>query len=279
MGTTALTRYESVQTYLSSGRIYRALAEVMPRAIKPERVVRVLLGACQRNPELLECTPFSLAHSMLEGASLGFTPGDVLGYAYMVPYKNHKAGTKEATLIVGYKGLIQLAYQSPQVVAINGGVVCEGDEFEYELGARPTVKHRKGPEHLPSETNVTAAYAIIHLTGASWPIVEVLVRTEIDARRKRSRARTGPWFTDFGPMCQKTALRALLILAPKTTETEAAMARESAAEAGAGLEVTQDILPLEVSVPTEDEVAADPQPAEPDNSDIRDDEVPGQGGA
>jgi len=270
----AVTRYEKLDAYLRQPRVRQALMEVVPQMLPPERLIRVLLGACQRNPELLECTPHSLAYAMLEAASLGFTPGDVLGYTYLVPYRH--GAKKEATLIVGYKGLIQLAYQSPVVAAVDAGVVCDGDEFEYELGTQPYVRHRKGPGHMATEDNVTFAYAVVQLKDAKWPVVEVLTRAQIDERRKRSRARSGPWFTDFGAMCQKTALRAALTLIPKTVGMEVALAREHAAETGVGIESTRDILPLKVEMPSEDEGGAEGEPPRQLAQDepIRDDEIP-----
>ncbi len=265
----ALTKYESVGNYLSSPAMRKALQDLLTGAVAPERVIRVLLGACRRNPALLECTPISLANAMIQAASLGLEVGDVLGTAYAVPFRNSRTGKKEAILIVGYKGLVELAYRHPQVLMIQAGVVVEGDKFSYELGSAGFAKHERA-NVLATAENITGAWATItyckedHVATA----VHYMPRVELDAHRARSRAANeGPWVTDFPAMCLKTVTKGALVLAPKTREMIRALAVEIAAELGQPANGVFD-----VEAPAVD-AESQPEPG-PDNSPIRDEEIP-----
>jgi len=271
-------------------------------AIPPEYAIRVLAGAMARNPAILECTEASILHAMLQGLSLGLVPGDALGNAYLVPYRDSQTGRKKAQLIIGYLGLIELAYRHPSVLAIQGDVVCEGDEFDYALGSQPYVRHRKHPKHQPYavfneagelETNIQYAWCVIHTRGGQ-PIVGVMTLAEIEAHRHRSRAATsGAWRTDYAPMALKTCLRTSLKLGPRSRELEQALAVENAAEQGVPSEDVIDLGEAFVhnghTAEHGGEAMADgaakqqpptPQPeapraaAAPDNSEVRDDEIP-----
>jgi len=271
-------------------------------AIPPEYAIRVLAGAMARNPAILECTEASILHAMLQGLSLGLVPGDALGNAYLVPYRDSKTGHKRAQLIPGYLGLIELAYRHPAVKSIQGDVVCKGDEFDYALGSQPYVRHRKSPEHLPFvqhdderglQTNIQYAWCVVHTQG-NQPIVGVMTLAEIESHRRRSRAATsGPWVTDYAAMALKTVLRVTLKLAPRSRELEQALAVENAAEQGVP---SEDVIDLgeafvhnghtaEHGGEAATDGAANPQPptqqpeapraaAPPDNSEVRDDEIP-----
>ena len=47
----------------------------------------------------------------------------------------------ECQFQLGYKGLIDLVYRSEEVTDIQAHEVYENDEFEYELGLDPKLKH------------------------------------------------------------------------------------------------------------------------------------------
>lgn len=46
-------------------------AKAMPNVMKPDRFMRIAIGAIRRNPKLLECDPLSLMGSLLVAAQLG----------------------------------------------------------------------------------------------------------------------------------------------------------------------------------------------------------------
>jgi recombination protein RecT len=225
------------------------LAQVVAKGVTPERLIRVVMGAIQRNPAIAECTPLSVCRVVMEATVLGLEAGDPLGEAYIVPYRNNKTGNKEAQLIVGYQGLVSLAYRHPDVISVQAGVVCEGDEFDYSLGSGAYVKHRKAAGHevrlegAAGElfSNVRYAWAVVCTRGGGM-IVNVLTANEIESHKHRSRAAgSGPWVTDYGPMCRKTVLRDTLRLCPRNRQLEQALALEQTAEAG---QYSEDVIDL-----------------------------------
>jgi recombination protein RecT len=122
-----------LQTYEST------LKNALPTFLTPQRMIRVALTAMSKNPQLLDCTQPSLMGCILTAAQLGLLPDEVLGEAYLIPFKNTKKGTLECTFIVGYRGLCQLAMRSGQVKSVQARAVFaagepDGDQFVYEMG-------------------------------------------------------------------------------------------------------------------------------------------------
>lgn len=209
-----------------------ALPATVAKYLTPERLTKIALAACSREPKLLQCTPESVLRSVMESASLGLEPsGGVLGMAYLVPYRNNKTNTSEATLIVGWRGLIALARRSGQIDDIEAHVVHERDTFVYRKGLNQALDHEPFLGDDPGE--VTAAYAIAYIKGSARPHVEVMSAAEIIRIRDRSRAKdSGPWKTDHEEMCRKTVIRRLCKYLPMSSELVRAMETEDAAETG-----------------------------------------------
>lgn len=180
------------------------LAKVLPRGMEPERFARIVLTACARQPKLTQCSRQSFVLAVMEAAALGLEPDSALGLAYLVPYKD------QATLIVGYKGLIQLAYRHPRVLSISAEVVREKDQYVVRKGLRPALDHTEAP---PPAGEVIAAYAVAHIQGGGRPFVWMW-REEIEAHRARSQSwrqnpEQSPWTTDETAMFKKTASKQL----------------------------------------------------------------------
>lgn len=94
---------------------------------KRDAFVTAIVSAVATNPGLQECTAPSIISAALQGVSMGLAPSPQLGQFYMVPFKNKKAGTTEATFVPGYKGYIQLAYRSGQYIDLDARPVVEGE--------------------------------------------------------------------------------------------------------------------------------------------------------
>src|SRR5574343_583266 len=196
------------------------IAQVLPRHIKADRLIKVALMAMNRQPELLNCTPASLFQSLMMAGQLGLEPDGVLGSAYLIPY-----GT-QCTLIPGYRGLIDLARRSGQIKSIEAHLIRNGDKFECAFGLDPRLTHSPvfpGDENYLKNENIIGAYAVAKLVDGGEQF-EVMSRAEIDAIRTRSRAsKSGPWVTDFGEMVRKTVVRRLFKYLPVSVEMASAL--------------------------------------------------------
>jgi recombination protein RecT len=189
-----------------------------------ERFVRTVLTEARRTPKLLECSPPSLLGAMMLAAQLGLEPGP-LGHVYLVPYKG------EVEFIIGYRGMIDLAYRSGQLRDLSARIVYDGDDFDFRERTRPYLDHR--PAGPPGERDMTHAYAVGRTRSGGAPFV-VTYPEDWERAKQRSAAGSrgsGPWVTDFPAMVRKTAVRRLQPFLPQSaTDAWALDADEQVAE-------------------------------------------------
>lgn len=213
-------------------RMKGEIARALPKHVTPERMSRIVLTAIRTTRDLDRCTPASFMGCVMSLAQLGLEPNTPLGHAYLIPRKNKRRNVIECTIIIGYPGQLELSYRSGRVSGVDAEAVRAGDEFAYERGLTPKLRHVPSMAADREDRPITHAYAILRLKDGD-PIWTVLSMAQIQARRKRSSARDdGPWVTDFEAMCKKTALRANWSLAPKSTELARVEALEVADELG-----------------------------------------------
>jgi recombination protein RecT len=202
-----------------------ALHEALARHVDPDRLIRVSLAQIRKSPGLAKCSPVSLAQAIMEAGRLGVEPG-LLGQAYLVPYKG------EATLIVGYRGLVGLARRSGDVTKVEARIVHEHDAFEVEFGSSARFSHRPnlfGDRGKPIGVYAEATYA----DAAGTVQREFMTIAEVEAIRARSKAaHSGPWVTDWAEMAKKTAVRRLAKMLPLSIEDAAAIDRLDELEFG-----------------------------------------------
>lgn len=205
---------KTIREWLKHPGFVAELGKAMPQHCKPERMARVALTAVNRIPKLAECTQESLAECLLSLSQWGLEPDG--RRAHLIPYGN------KCTLIIDYKGLVELAYRSGVVASIHADVVCENDEFDYDLGE---IRRHKVDLRKP-RGSVYAAYCLVRMKdGASK--CEVLSSDEIESIRKRSRAgQSGPWVSDWNEMAKKTAFRRVSKWLPLSAEIMDAFERD-----------------------------------------------------
>jgi recombination protein RecT len=249
-------------------------ARVLPKHMTADRMTRLAISAVRTTAHLSECTIPSFASSIMACSVLGLEPNTPLGHAYLIPFKNNKrGGIYECQVIIGYKGLAELMYRSGIVASVKTTPVFEGDEFEYEFGLHPDIKHRPGkdPNRGADPAKLTHVYPVVQLREKDLdPIWDVLTRSEIEQRRKRSKASSdGPWVTDYVSMALKTGVRKIATWVPSSAERmtplHTAVAYEGALELGKGEravgalgERAQETLEAMGAFPTQDD---DDEPA------------------
>jgi len=170
-----------------------------------ERLARVFRTVVGKSEKLMSCTGRSLQACLIQSAELGLDPSSFLGHFYLVPFK--VKGTMEATGIVGYRGMIDIARRSGEVKSIYSRLVYEKDDFQYSLGMVENINHIPSKLPIPERGEITHTYFVAHFMNGGHHL-EVMDRSEIDAIRARSKSKDyGPWVTDFGEMARKTVVR------------------------------------------------------------------------
>ena len=193
------------------------IEKALPSVITPERFTRITLSALSANPTLQQCSPKSFLGAMMTAAQLGVEPNTPLGQAYLIPFKNK--GKIECQFQLGYKGLIDLAYRSGEIQIIQAHTVYENDEFEYELGLDPVLKHV--PYKGADKGSPVYFYAVFKLKNGGYGF-EVMSAEEVRAHAKKYSQSFGsdysPWKTNFEEMAKKTVLKKALKYAPMKSD-------------------------------------------------------------
>ena len=199
------------------------IEKALPKHMDADRMARIALTTIRTNPKLLECSVPSLLGAVMQAAQLGLEPG-LIGHCYLVPFKNGKTGQTDVQFIIGYKGMIDLARRSGQIENIYAHAVYSNDEFDYELGLEPKLKHKPYMEGDRGE--FIGAYAVAHFKDGGYQF-EFMPKSEIDKRRKRSKAaNNGPWVTDFEEMAKKTVIRHMWKYLPISVEIQQQAAQD-----------------------------------------------------
>lgn len=170
MNTTVQRSTSNVKDLLKSEAAFRQIESVAAKHINGERMARVMANACRVTPALYDCEPMSFLGAMMTAASLGLEVNTPQGHAYLIPFNNNRKNpqtgrwekTKEAQLIIGYKGYIDLAFRSGVLTYIDAGIHYSDDDlWEYEKGSNFQLRHAEGPQ----QGEKLHAYAIVKWGG------------------------------------------------------------------------------------------------------------------
>jgi recombination protein RecT len=182
--------------------------QALPRHVTPDRLIRVAMTCIRKNPELMDCNPASLFSAITESATYGWELGGVLGHAYMVPFG------RDAVLIPGYRGLIDLCRRSGQVSTIAMEIVHEGDQFDYGLGDDPYISHSPNDADPKRDSRpITHVYCVVKLRDGGiqrsvWSAARIDTHKEKYA--KSWRKKDSAWQTDWAVMAKKTVIRDMI---------------------------------------------------------------------
>ncbi len=227
-----------INNLLSSDRVKGTIKTLIPQGshLTSDRVVKVVLAAVLRNPDLLKCSGTSIVRSATRACEVGLEPGGVLGHAYLVPMRKYKDNvtTFECEMWLGYQGALELMRRSAQVSTIYAEVVKPGDFFDWQFGLEPTLIHRPDLQSMDPNIESIAVYAVAHLKDGGRQFI-VMSRAQIEAIRLKSSGGAmsaylakkigggaqegdpmGAWASAWDEQAKKTALKRLYKVMPKS---------------------------------------------------------------
>jgi len=222
----------------------KQMALAMPKSMTPDRLTRIVMTECRKTPALMKCAPESFYGAVLQCAALGLEPGSALGHCYLLPFGNgkDKSGRPNAQLIIGYRGMIDLARRSGQIISLQAWTVHAQDTFNYQLGLNPDIEHV--PASVADRGPVTHVYAVAKLKGGGVQF-EVMSRAEIEKIRSASKAgNSGPWSSHWDEMAKKTVIRRLFKYLPVSIEAVRAVEIDEKTDRGEAT-TDQDFLDAE----------------------------------
>lgn len=255
----ALKDAKTIGQALQSAELLERIRAGTPRHMSPDRMLRTFVQAVSQTPALARCDMRSLVGAMLSCSQLGLEPNTPQGHAYLIPFdrRNYNKETRKwevigttVQLILGYKGLLDLAFRSGQVASIHCDVVMPGDHHDpgtwsYSYGSDGHLHHRPAGIDPPG-TTPTHAYMHARLKlGEAYevmPWASVLAirngsqgyRAALAARDRAAEAgralpaawTEAPWVKYEIPMARKTALRAGAKWMPSSIELSAAVSMD-----------------------------------------------------
>lgn len=215
---------------------------------------------------VVQDAPQTIITSALKAASLDLTIDPALGMAYVMPFKNSKkvggewVTKNEATLVIGYKGLIQMAMRTGAYININATDVREGEIVEGSRDRmRGTMEFAWIEDDTEREKKPIIGYVAYYKLVNGMEKMVYMSKAQVDAHEQRNRKgqnMTKGWRDNYDEMALKTVLRRLLSKwgmlsidyrsAPKFN----ASASESLANAIAA-EDAEDFIPAEGAVDEE----------------------------
>lgn len=212
-------------------RLKPQLALALPKHMNADRMARLALTAFSTTPALQQCSPQSIAASVMTAAQLGLEPG-IGGQGYLIPYK----GT--CTFVPGWKGLVDLVARSGRATVWTGAV-RDGDRFEYQLGDAPFCRHVPGDD-ADDAAPFTHVYAVGRVRDAAMPVIEVWSRNKV-LKHLRQYNKVGQRHyaneseNNLEMYARKVALLQVLKYMPSSIELSNAVEVSNASEAGKGV--------------------------------------------
>lgn len=259
------------------------LTAALPKHLDPDRLLRIVLTTVRKTPALLTCSRESVLAAIMQAAQLGLEPDGNLGLAYLLPYGN------QCQLIVGWKGLIELARRSGLVTNITAHCVHYGDFFEYELGLDPKLRHIPSdvlemPQYSRERTiaedmrreqvvgalagnrksDLVAAYAVVTMKDGSRNF-RVVTRKLVEKVRAKSASRNhqaSPWNEWEEQMWEKTAVKQVLRFVPLSPEDKTIIEHADVGRVLGGIGDVRTLKALEEE-PLPPEAMADPEAPDP----------------
>jgi recombination protein RecT len=196
-----MTNQTQLKLYLRKPEIRENFTSLLGERGGDSYIASVLLAAAS-NDTLMECTPLSIYTAALRAAALHLSVDPAVGQAYLVPFKG------KATLVVGYKGLHDLAVRTNRYRYINVGKIYEGEIIvENRISG---LHHIEGGRTGDKVTGWLAAFEMLNGYGKTL----YMTTEEIHAHAQRySRGYDNPqglWKKDPEVMERKTPLKLLL---------------------------------------------------------------------
>lgn len=185
-----------------------------------------VLQVVNSNDMLAKSDPATVFTAACMAATLNLPINNSLGFAYIVPFNNRKAGRVEAQFQLGYKGFVQLAQRTGQFKRINACPIYDGDTEE-SIYERLTAFLPKQP---PSNNKIGYVAYFSLINGFEAHLSMTMQEIEAHAKKYSQSYKSGYgiWKDNFDAMAQKTVIKLLLSKqAPLSIDTPLAQAVEA----------------------------------------------------
>jgi len=241
---------------------FQAIKSLVPKHMTPERLARITLTAISRNPKLAECLPETIVGAVMNCATLGLEP-NLIGHAYLVPFRNTTTGMMECQFQIGYKGQLDLIRRTGDVSKVYAEIVYENDLFVYLKGEDKRLVHvpfdmlhllenfipdkdngfldsmilsaiskirSKDPQ---TQGNPVRYYSAYRLKDGSFDFTtmttdQCLQHANRFSKSKKKGALVGTWIDHFDSMALKTCIKEMAKFMPISIEVQEKLTTDEA---------------------------------------------------
>lgn len=190
--------------------------------IKFDKFVEVFRRALIKNPDLLKADAGSVIEACINCCTDGLLPDGRQAALVIYNMKLKGAGPngKDAWMMRAnyqpmYQGLIDIAYRSGNFKSIEARVVYFGDDFSYQLGDNPKIKHTPAQRLAGSAApTIIASYAVAKTVNGGI-FREIFEGADIAKVNAVSRATSGPGKDWPEEMARKGPVRRMWKYLPK----------------------------------------------------------------
>lgn len=177
-----------------------------------------LVNADANLQKAFQQAPITIIQSALKAATYDLPIDPALGYAYIVPFNNTiKDGNSyikrmEASFILGYKGMLQLAMRTGAYKKINVVDIREGELVHYDRLTEEIEINFIEDEEIRSEQPIKGWCGYFQLVNGMEKTI-YMSKSAIIAHEKKNRKGQNigkGWRDDFDSMAAKTVLRRLI---------------------------------------------------------------------
>lgn len=159
-----------------------------------------------------DCTPASVFGGLLKAAIFGFRVSPELGHCWLIPREFNKGKPNAvwmATFQIGYKGWMELAFRSGEVESFDAAMVWSNDQFDYEKGTTPFLKHK---ECANQSNRGQKTHAWASATMMSGRIVFNVVPIDEIERHRLMAGSQDIWSKNYDQMAKRIPMRYLCTL-------------------------------------------------------------------
>lgn len=159
--------------------------------------------------------PMTIIQAALKAATYDLPIDPGLGYAYIVPFKNkQKDGSSrmEASFIMGYKGMYQLAMRTGAYKKLNVTDVREGELIHYDRLTEDIELQFVEDEEEREKLDIIGYCGFFRLVNGMEKYIYMSVKQikTHEAKNRKGQYMSKGWRDDFDAMAAKTVLRKLI---------------------------------------------------------------------
>lgn len=176
----------------------------MKFAVEAEHAKHIMAA----NKGFEKCPAESVQQALMSASMIGLSLSPQLQHLYLIPRWNKNLGITEATLLVSYKGMMEVVNRDGNVLSVKSKVVYSNEPFEYTEGTTTEIRHKVIPDSKKRGA-MMGAYCVAKLPDGEL-LVEYMDAEQIGRVRAKSESKDSkysPWNNFEEQMWKKVVTR------------------------------------------------------------------------